>query len=212
VTDWTKQGREAPAGYATATDRTIEFAKTLATPKCLLARNALSAADVGTATHLLLQHLDFANPDLAFQIDALIDRKLLTPQQARHIDLDAIEWFYSTDLARQLRENPEHLRRELDFHLAVPPTEFAAVSTSVDPADQVMIRGRLDALLIPPAPAGLTLIDYKTDNVAAERIADRAAFYGPQVQLYRRAMERITGRPVAGVHLVFLAARQIVPG
>jgi ATP-dependent helicase/nuclease subunit A len=75
-----------------------------------------------------------------------------------------------------------------------------------------MIRGRLDAVLIPPPPAGLTLIDYKTDRVAADRIADRAAFYGPQVQLYRRAMERITGRRVAGVHLVFLTARQIVPG
>jgi ATP-dependent helicase/nuclease subunit A len=212
VTDWTKQGRQAPAGYATASDRTIEFARTLATPKCLLAKNDLSAADVGTATHLLLQHLDFANSDLAAQINALIDRKLLTAAQARHIDLGAIEWFCSTDLARQLRHEPSHLRRELDFYLAVPPTEFSSAATSTDPADQIMIRGRLDAVLIPPAPAGLTLIDYKTDRVAVDRIADRAAFYGPQVQLYRRAMERITGRQVAGVHLVFLTARQIVPG
>ncbi|MDB5319734.1 MAG: ATP-dependent deoxyribonuclease subunit, partial [Phycisphaerales bacterium] len=211
VTDWTKQGRQAPVGYTTASDeKSLEFSRTLATPKCLLDKNDLSAADVGTATHLLLQHLDFANPDLAAQINALIDRKLLTTPQARHIDLAAVEWFLATDLAQRLRDNATQLRRELDFYLAVPPSEFSPAATSTDPADQIMIRGRLDALLIPPAPAGLTLIDYKTDRVAPEKVAERADFYAPQVQLYRRAMQRITGRPVAEVQLVFLTARIVV--
>jgi ATP-dependent helicase/nuclease subunit A len=211
VTDWTKQGREAPAGYATASgDRTIEFSRALATPKCLLEKSHLSAADVGTATHLLLQHIDFANPDLALQINALINRKLLTAQQARHIDLGAIEWLLTTDLAQRLRNNATQLRRELDFYLAVSPSEFSPAATSADPADQVMIRGRVDALLVPPAPDGLTLVDYKTDRLTPETVDRRAEFYAPQVQLYRRAMEQITGRPVADVHLVFLTARVVV--
>jgi ATP-dependent helicase/nuclease subunit A len=211
VTDWTKQGRQVPVGYATASDeRSIEFSRTFTTPKCLLGKNDLSAADVGTATHLLLQHLDFTNPDLASHINALIDRKLLTTPQARHIDLGAIEWFLATDLARRLRDDRAQLRRELDFYLAVPPSEFSPAATAADSADQIMIRGRLDALLIPPVPAGLTLIDYKTDRLAPEKVAERADFYAPQVQLYRRAMERITSRPVAEVHLVFLHPRTII--
>src|SRR5207248_5894464 len=120
VTDWTKQGRQAPVGYSglSTQDSGLIFSRTLATPKCLLDKNDLSAADVGTATHFLLQHIDFTNPDLAAQINALIDRKLLTTPQARHIDLGAIEWFLATDLAQRLRDTPDHVRREMDFYLA----------------------------------------------------------------------------------------------
>ena len=43
-----------------------------------------------------------------------------------------------------------------------------------------------------------------------ERIAERAAFYQPQVALYRRAVQQITGRTVQTVRLVFLFARMVV--
>jgi ATP-dependent helicase/nuclease subunit A len=225
VTDLTKQDRQAPVGYVVAAspeagDRGVTFERTLAVPKCLQDRNDLSAADVGSATHLVFQHLDFSRPcsdeDLAEQINHLIDRKLLTAAQAKHVDLGAIQWFVGCDVGRRLRENAGHLRRELDFYLAVSPEEFGSLEEAawrveaVSAGDQVMIRGRIDALLVPPAPAPLTLIDYKTDRLAPEKIAGRADFYTPQVRLYRRAIERITGRTVGEVSLVFLAARAVV--
>jgi ATP-dependent helicase/nuclease subunit A len=223
VTDLTKQDRQAPVGYVISpgrADPSLTFERTLAAPKCLQDRNDLSAADVGSATHLVFQHLDFSRPcsdeDLAAQINDLVNRKLITAPQAKHVDLGAIEWFVGTDLGRRLRENAAHLRRELDFYLAVPPEEFDAPANepmragSPSPGDQVMIRGRIDALLAPPAPTPLTLIDYKTDRLAPEKVLARAEFYTPQVELYRRAVERITGRSVGEVNLVFLAARRVV--
>jgi ATP-dependent helicase/nuclease subunit A len=219
VTDWTKRGRQAPAGYAAAfdaplgaEDAALKFDRTLETPKCLLAKNDLSAADVGTATHVVLQHLDFArscaDDDLAIQINDLVTRRLLTKAQAKHVDLAAIEWFVGTPLAKRLASAGDALRRELDFHLAVAPDEFPGGRASDDPQDQIMIRGRIDALLI--EPAGLTVIDYKTDRVAADAVDARAAFYAPQAGLYRRAMEHIAPLPVSAIHLVFLTARRIV--
>ena len=213
VTDWTKQGREAPVGYATASEeQTLSFDRTLATPRCLLDTNDLSAADFGTATHLVLQHLDFSRPcadeDLAAQVNELISRRLLTSAQARNVDLGAIEWFAGTDLAKSLAANAAHLRREMDFYLAVPPAEFCPAATSTDPLDYVMVRGRIDALLI--TPEVIEIIDYKTDRVAPEKIAERAAFYQPQVALYLRAVQQITGRTVQNVRLVFLFARVVV--
>jgi ATP-dependent helicase/nuclease subunit A len=56
---------------------------------------------------------------------------------------------------------------------------------------------------------GLTIIDYKTDRVAPERLAERVDFYRPQVQLYKRAIESITGKTVNDVFLVFLHPRRI---
>jgi ATP-dependent helicase/nuclease subunit A len=211
VTDWTKRGRQAPAGYAGAAAG-MALERTLETPRCLLAKNDLSAADVGSATHVVLQHLDFTRPcaddDLAIQINDLVSRRLITQAEAKHVDLAAIEWFVTTDLARRLATAGDRLRRELDFYLAVAPDEFPGGLASDEAGDRVMIRGRIDAMWVDDA--GLSVVDYKTDRVDAEQLAARSRFYGPQVALYRRAMERISGREVAGVHLVFLAARRIV--
>jgi ATP-dependent helicase/nuclease subunit A len=219
VTDWTKRGRAAPAGYASNESSpgggpsALKFERTLETPRCLLAKNELSAADVGTATHIVLQHLDFTRPcvddDLALQVNDLVSRRLLTKAQAKHVDLGAVEWFASTPLARRMASAGDRLLRELDFHLAVAPDEFPGGAASDDPADQVMIRGRIDALLVDES-GRLTVVDYKTDRVDTEAVAARAAFYAPQVRLYRRAMERLTPRAVEAVHLVFLGARRVV--
>jgi ATP-dependent helicase/nuclease subunit A len=206
VTDWTK----SPATSSELGTRNSEhspFTPTLSTPRALLEKNQLSATDIGTATHTVLQHLDFTRPctedDLADQINALVTRRLLTPTQAKRLDLPAIEWFMSTDLAHLLRSHHHLLRRELDFYLAVDPSV-----PSTDALDQIMIRGRVDATLI--TPEGLTLIDYKTDRLTPDQLPARTALYQPQVTLYRRALEQITRRPVTGVHLVFLTPRQIV--
>ena len=107
-----------------------------------------------------------------------------------------------------MREKHEELRREVPFYLAVAPSEFSSGAASTDLLDQVMIRGRIDAMLIEGDE--LTVIDYKTDRVTRDKVPERAAFYAGQVAIYRRAMERITGKGVGEVYLVFLAARMVV--
>jgi ATP-dependent helicase/nuclease subunit A len=186
----------------------------LRAPHFLLeASERLSAADVGSATHLVLQHLDWSRAcsgdDLAEQINSMIGRKLLAPVQARVVDLDAIEWFANSDLGRWICGHPRELiRREVPFNFAVDPSEIAPGLTAADPNDQLMVRGRIDLLAV--QPEGLTIIDYKTDRLAPERLSERADFYRPQVELYKRALASITARPVKDVFLVFLHARQTV--
>jgi ATP-dependent exoDNAse (exonuclease V) beta subunit len=64
-----------------------------------------------------------------------------------------------------------------------------------------MLRSRIDVLV--PTDRGLEIVDYKTDAIAKPEL------YKPQMKLYRRAIEAMTGKPVAAVHLVFLSARRI---
>lgn len=242
VTDWsraegggmrdeTDHGRNARSDSSLIPlPSSLPFSPSLPTPRALLEKNQLSAADIGTATHTVLQHLDFTRPctddDLADQVNALVTRRLLTTTQAKRLDLGAIEWFITTDLAHQLRAGSKSLRRELDFYLPLDPSERPAASslplpvpraragegaplaTTTSPLDQIMLRGRIDATLI--TPDGLTLIDYKTDRLAPDQLPARTEFYRPQITLYRRALENITARPVTAVHLVFLHPRQIL--
>lgn len=166
---------------------------------------ASSAADIGSATHLVLQHLDFSRPldaaDLDAQIAAMVERLTVPAAWAELASRDAIEWFAGTDLGQLMRKHAHRLQRELPIH-------FTAETSSVivaDPTDRVMIRGRLDVLI--PLPQGAVLIDYKTDAVEPRDVPSRAALYTPQLAAYRKAVQRIIGAPPARVSLVFLAAR-----
>ena len=85
----------------------------------------------------------------------------------------------------------------------VPGLEVKATADDV-----VLVRGMIDCLL--RDEAGDELIDYKTDAIAREGLADRVALYGLQLDLYAEAVQRIWQRPVAHRWLVFLSLPEIV--
>jgi ATP-dependent exoDNAse (exonuclease V) beta subunit len=97
--------------------------------------------------------------------------------------------------------------REVPFALAWG-ADGCAPPNGGDPMDLIMVRGRIDLLV--PLPQGLAIVDYKTDNVGSQWIAQRAGSYRAQMGLYRQAIEQVVGQMVAAVHLVFLNARQIM--
>jgi ATP-dependent helicase/nuclease subunit A len=180
--------------------------RALERPDFLVEQTAFSATERGTATHLVLQHLDFSHAcdaaDLERQITGMIARRAISQTEAGEVDRAALVWFLlESEIGKLLRRHAEEIRREI-------PVYFTLESQGVDPADQPMIRGRLDLLL--PLEDGHVIVDYKTDKVDDSTVALRAEEYRPQMTLYRQAIQRITRRPVREIHLVFLAARTVV--
>ena len=169
-----------------------------------------TAAEAGSAVHVALQHLDFSQPcdaaDVRRQVAALVDRRLLTAVAAKGVDAEALAWLMTTPVGALLRTHQGALRRELPVFV---PDDDLAVESS-DPMDRPMVRGRIDVLV--PTAAGPVLVDYKTDRLRADEVPGRAALHRVQLAKYRAAVERIVGQPVAGAHLVFLAARVVVEG
>jgi ATP-dependent helicase/nuclease subunit A len=159
---------------------------------------------------LVLQYIDWTRPcigdDLNRQIQSMLDRKLISLTQAALVDRAAIEWFISTDLAATLRQPGVDLRRELPFYLTCPSAQFDA-PPSADPLDQVMVRGRMDLVVI--SQTSLSIVDYKTDRVTRDQVPARAALYEGQMKLYRQALSAIIDRPMEAMHLVFLTPRAI---
>jgi ATP-dependent helicase/nuclease subunit A len=168
------------------------------------ARPPLSPAQVGEATHRVLEHLDYLRAcdaaDIESQIAKLAERRLLDDAEATCVDRDAIAWFVATDLGQRLKANAAGLLREIPFALA-------ARTDSDDPMDAVMIRGRID--LIVPDGAGVAVVDYKTDRLRSHEVEARAREYATQIGIYRQALQRIGGFKVSGVYLVFLYPRVI---
>jgi ATP-dependent helicase/nuclease subunit A len=169
-----------------------------------LQHQTIAGVDIGTATHLLLQHLDFARATSAESIDAqievLVSQRLLLPAQAPLVDREAVWWFVQSELGKTIRQHLTELRREIPVTYVIP-----ADGGNAD--DQILIRGRLDLLI--PLASGQIIIDYKTDRVDGDAFRRRIDTYRGQMMAYKQAIERITQRPVAEIYLIFLHARRI---
>jgi ATP-dependent helicase/nuclease subunit A len=169
---------------------------------------AQSAADVGTATHLVLEYFDFspAAQPIAQQIQALLASRRITAEQAKAVDIESIQWLLNSDAGRLLAANSDNLLRELPVYFSAAVDDKTA-APSTDPLDRVMVRGRLD-LFVPTAGKDY-IIDYKTDRVEGELLEQRIAAYRLQMAAYADALSAITGkRPI--VWLIFLSHRRLV--
>lgn len=176
-------------------------------PNFMQKEKRLSAAEIGTAMHTVMQHLPLTKawktPALQEYVQSLVTREILTQEQADHIHNDSIEQFFQTDVGRYLLE-VEDVEREVPFSLTVPAnTVYPDWETSEQ--EKVFIQGVIDLLV--PYEDGWILIDYKTDRVPAaanqEQINKLRERYQVQLNLYAKAIEEIWRQPVKGKYLYF---------
>ena len=91
------------------------------------------------------------------------------------------------------------LRREWPFTLRIPASEAAPGA----PADRgLLVQGVMDACFI--EEDAWVLIDYKTDRVIEKSLAEAAQKHAPQLEMYARALETLTGKPVKEQYVVLL--------
>ena len=176
------------------------YLRPLSQPKFRREQRGLTPAERGSATHLVLQYLDFQNPDVAAQTAALAQRGLLTSQQAQAVDLPALSRLLASPLAEEIRRSPRCLR-EYRFTLLVPAREYDPRASG---EDAVLLQGVADLCF--QTPRGLAIVDFKTDRVfTPEEIAARAQLYRPQLEAYSLALARVLETPVSRRILYFLA-------
>ncbi len=171
------------------------------------------AAERGTLTHRFLQCMDLAAATDAAacrtQLAAMVASGLLPRDAERLVDADAVAAFLATDLGRRVRNAADRVQREVTFVTRISPTIWDPDVQPYDDRDVILVRGMIDALL--PTRDGFELIDYKTDAVSPEQVAEQAHRYRTQIEMYVRAVETIWRRPVTARWLVFLSAGQVVP-
>ncbi len=182
---------------------------TLPTPRFISeTTTSPNAADTGTATHLVLEHFDFAPTaaPIAQQIADLVDRKLMPSHMAKVVDIGSIEWLLKSEVGQLLADKSSELFRELPVYFAADVQGIETPST--DSRDRVMVRGRVD--LFVRTPAADFIIDYKTDRVTGRLLDDRIAAYRAQLFAYATAIQSAATHRTAAIWLVFLTHRMIV--
>ena len=74
--------------------------------------------------------------------------------------------------------------------------------------DTIIVQGIIDMLI--RTPKGLLVIDFKTDQVTADQVPQRAEIYRRQLDLYARAASAILKSDTIAKYLYFLTSRQAV--
>ena len=167
-----------------------------------------TGAEKGTATHLVLQYMDFAKTDSPEAVQGEINRlraqRFLSEREAAAVDAGAIVRLFASPLGQRMKNAPS-LRREFKFSLLCDAAELYGEA----PGEELLLQGVVDCYL--EEPEGLIVIDYKTDRLKNRAEAQkRAEVYRGQLAAYASALERITGRPVRECVLYFLSVGEAV--
>ncbi len=166
----------------------------------------LTPAQRGTATHLVMQYLDFdrcgSAGEIAQQIVGLVEREFITGQEGQAVDPERLAAFFRTALGRQLTQT--QVNREFKFSILVDAGDYYPGLVG----EELLLQGVVDCWF--ETPQGITVVDFKSDWVSEHTIEERAGQYKPQLDTYARALEAITGRPVTRRVLWFFALDRAV--
>ncbi len=161
-------------------------------------KSGLTAAERGTAMHLFMQLADYAaareNP--VAEAKRLVDGAYIGADVAAALDFGGIRRFFASPLAGRIAA-AEQVLREYDFITGVPAGDIDAGLTGESANELVMVQGIADAVLV--YPEHLEIVDYKTDH--GKTAGELAAMYRRQLELYRTAIEKRLGLPVARLTL-----------
>ncbi len=157
----------------------------------------IDAAKKGTVTHFVMRHIGFEeDTDIDLAIADLIKRELITKEESKIIDIKQIKSFLKSGLAKRVRASKTMLK-EAPFCLKMKARELGYEGSE----ENVVVQGVIDLCFI--EEGRWVLVDYKTDNVD-EKTADIAARgYKRQLELYKRALEKITGIGVSRTYIYF---------
>ncbi len=191
-------------------DDVYEFYKSvkLEVPRFYSGTEALSAAEVGTATHLVMEKLDFSSADTAedicAQIDALISQRFLTERQAKAINVHNIVRILKTDIGKKMKLS-SNLKREYSFKYLIDAHEFAQ-DAKLD--EKIVIQGMID-VFFEDENGDIIIADYKTDKIS-DNISEIKMRYAPQLKYYKIALERALGKKISGSYLLLLDCGEVV--
>ena len=150
----------------------------------------LTAAQRGTATHLALQLLELHGcadkAAVTAQLKALEVKGRILAEQVKAVDTEAIVRLMQSPLGQRI-QNAEIFHQELKFSLLVPAQGL--IGPEAPEGEEILLQGVIDGLL--KDENGWLIVDFKTDRVKREAVAERAEQYRNQLQAYAYAVRKM---------------------
>lgn len=190
---------DVPVIPATYTKRDVSQIR----PKFLSGSTGLTPTEKGTALHLAMQFVDLSKcvdiNSIESEIARLKSMEIISAEQADAVEPKKILGFIQSDLGRRMLAS-KTVNREFKFSFLDDVVNYHPIK---DSTDKVLVQGVCDLFF--EEEDGLVIVDFKSDRISSKGLSQRTKLYRPQINLYARALERITGKKVAEKHLYFFA-------
>jgi ATP-dependent helicase/nuclease subunit A len=156
---------------------------------------------------LIWQNVDLETINIEKTIKQLIEKGCISKDAAEMLDQSAIKKFFDSPTGQLLLDKKNTVMREWPFTYAVLAAELYPNAKNIGD-DKIILQGIIDVLV--KTPAGLIVIDFKTDRITPLQVQQRAAHYTPQLKWYCKAAGEILGEKKTTGVLYFLAAGQAI--
>ncbi|MHB8064786.1 MAG: helicase-exonuclease AddAB subunit AddA [Ruminiclostridium sp.] len=175
-------------------------------PAFLQEKNGLSSAEKGTIMHFVMQHIDFNDKNIENQIISMVNKELITEQQAKSVDVRKIEAFIFSPICMRMLESGK-IYREVPFNIELPCDELYPNINNSN-ADKILLQGVVDCYF--EEGNKIILIDYKTDYILKGGIKEIKDKYSMQISYYARALELLTGLSVNERYIYLFSTGELV--
>ena len=158
--------------------------------------DVLTGAQWGTLMHEAMQWLPLAQytqASLTKELDALVMKGTFTEEERNLLSDTSLYKFFSSDLGKRL-VNAKRIERELPFSMLF---EGKRVYDTLEDGENLFLQGIIDTAF--EEDGEWVLVDYKTDRVKSGE--DLIKRYKIQMDLYKEALQRLTGMPVKACYI-----------
>ena len=179
-----------------------------------------NSAEKGTIFHLAMQLLDFSKFDtedvskireeVKLQINSFVEKNIMSLDEAETIKINWIVKFIQSDIFKEIyiANKSEKLFKEkaIDYNIKL---KNLFKDENIEEDEKIMVVGIID-LFFENENGEIILLDYKTDYVTKENLEEVKARYKVQLDLYKSAIEDISGKKVTKKGLYLFGINEFV--
>lgn len=167
---------------------------------CIFGERTISAADLGTAYHKVLENIDFGSKqDMPALIAEMNAAGKLSDEEISNMDMQVFDNFLNSELGTRLAK-AKLIEKEKAFTLAVPAHYIINESNS---SETLILQGKIDLFFYDEEADGYVIVDYKSGNRGASD-EDLQKRYGKQLALYEHAVSSVYGKKIVGNYIYLL--------
>lgn len=158
--------------------------------------DVLTGAQWGTLMHEAMQWLPltkYTQASLTKKLDELVTKGTFTEEERNLLSDTSLYKFFSSNLGKRLI-NAKRIERELPFSMLF---EGKRVYDTLEDGENLFLQGIIDTAF--EEDGEWVLVDYKTDRVKSGE--DLIKRYKIQMDLYKEALQRLTGMPVKACYI-----------
>ena len=179
-----------------------------------------NSAEKGTIFHLAMQLLDFSKFDtedvskireeVKLQINSFVEKNIMSLDEAETININWIVKLIQSDIFKEIyiANKSEKLFKEkaIDYNIKL---KNLFKDENIEEDEKIMVVGIID-LFFENENGEIILLDYKTDYVTKENLEEVKKRYKVQLDLYKSAIEDISGKKAAKKGLYLFGINEFV--